>query len=314
MTARNVLDIDLSGPPLGRDRDRKDGMSTPRKSEIERALAAVRPSEFLDYRLFLQSLYEFLKRGIEGYSYKAFATDLGFNASTVAHQIVRGYRPLTVKAAGRVALALSLQGPERRYFLVLVSHQNAKTAVERERHFEVLLALKNETLPDEFDKDCLEFFSEWYHPVMRELVGTKNFVNDADWIVARIRPRLRKEQVEGSLALLERLDLIVRDEEKKTFVQTTRRISTGHRVKGIALVSYHQTMIDLAKEALAHVSSQRRDISALTLVVDEAGAQRLRSMIHVFQLQLLDEAEKPSKADQVFQVNIQLFPFTDEGT
>ena len=35
-------------------------------------------------------------------------------------------------------------------------------------------------------------------------------------------------------------------------------------------------------------------------------------MIHAFQLQLLDEAERGQGGDQIYQVNIQLFPFTTE--
>jgi uncharacterized protein (TIGR02147 family) len=279
------------------------------RTEIEIAADEVRPSLFLDYRLYLKALYDHMKRVAPKYSYLRFAEDLGFGASTVLHQIVRGYRPLTGKGAERVARALGVEGIERRYFVALVAFCTARTAPKREAAFESLLAVKREALPDDFDRDCLAYFSAWYHPVIWELIGTKGFRADPSWIAARIVPALTVAQVVESLALLLRLKLVEQSSDGR-YTRTTSRISTGHRVKGLALVSYHQGMIDHGKAALTRISGKRRDISAVTLTVDEATAARLRSMIHAFQLQLLDEAERAGAGDQVYQVNIQLFPFT----
>lgn len=265
---------------------------------------------FLDYKLFLEALYKQMKDSAPGYSFNKFSEDLGFKASTLMHQIVRGYRPLSEKNAAKIAKALKLEGMEKKFFLALVQYAHAESSQERNEYFEELITLKGKTLPSEPDKDILTYFSEWYHPVIRELIGSDDFQSDPAWIVDKIRPVLKREQVEESLQLLERLNLIARDETGR-YVQTTSRVSSGHRVKGLALVSYHLQMMEHAKEALQKVSGKRRDVSALTLNVDEESAQRIRALIHAFQLQILDEAEKASKKDQVYQINIQLFPFTE---
>ena len=282
---------------------------------LTKTAAEIKPSGFLDYRVYLGSLYSSLKQRLitegEGFSYLLFADLLGFGATTAMHQIVHGYRPLTRKAAVKVVKALRLTGLERRYFLALVDHGNAKSSATREALFEKLVNLKEQALPDESDKATLAYFSEWYHPVIRELVGTPGFRNDPVWIAGHIVPRIRPEQVRASLALQEKLGLIAFDAERQTYVQTKARISTGHRVKGMALTRYHQQMIEHGREALTRIDGKRRDISALTVNVDEATAQRLKSMIHAFQLQLLDEAERAGAGDEVIQINIQLFPFTE---
>lgn len=270
----------------------------------------VKPSSYLDYRLFFRALYESRKESGE-YSYQKFAEDLGFKATTIMHQIVHGYRPLTSKAAAGVIDALDLESAEANYLMNLVGFCNAKVAAKRDEFFQKLQSLKKKTLPDELDKDLLEYFSIWYNAVVWELVGTKNFQPDLEWIAGRIIPNLKAAQVKASLELLERLNLIAYDAEHKTYRQTQNRVSTGHRIKGMALVSYHQTMIDHAKAALTSISGQRRDVSSITLSVSEETAKRLRAMIHTFQLQLLDEADRDEAGDQVYQVNIQLFPFTE---
>lgn len=270
----------------------------------------VKPSSYLDYRLFFRALYEYKKSKGE-YSYQKFAEDLGFKATTVMHQIVNGYRPLTDKAAVRVVERLEMEHAEAQYLSALVSFCNAKSSVKREEYFQKLQTLKKKTLPDELDKDMLEYFSVWYNPVIWELVGTQGFQSDCNWIAKRIIPNLKPAQVKASLELLERLHLITMDPELNTYRQTKDRVNTGHRIKGMALVSYHSSMIDHAKAALTSISGQRRDVSAVTVSVNEETAKRLRAMIHTFQLQLLDEADRGGVGDEIYQINIQLFPFTE---
>ncbi len=278
---------------------------------IDKAKIEVKPSSYLDYRLYLKALYEHCKKASESYSYQKFALDLGFGATTVMHQIASGYRPLSVKAATTIAKTLGIPSAESKYFIATVEFCNAKDAGKRDLHFEKLRALKQETLPDEMDQDLLSYFAEWYNPVIWELVASPAFQPDPNWIAKKIVPHLKPAVVQESLDLLQRLGLIVYDEGAKTYRQTKDRVTTGHRIKGLALVSYHSSMITHAKTALTTMNGTRRDVSALTVNVSDETAKKLRTMIHAFQLQLLDEAERAGPGEEIYQINIQLFPFTE---
>jgi uncharacterized protein (TIGR02147 family) len=270
----------------------------------------VKPSSYMDYRLFFRAVYEFRKKRGD-YSYPKFAEDLGFKATSIMHHIVHGTRPLTLKTVKKIIDILDMEKVEALYLETLVAFAGAKDSIERQVHFEQLQNLKRKTLPHEIDRDLLEYFSVWYNPVIWGLVGSSQFQADPQWIAKRIIPHLKPSQAKESLELLERLKLIELDEETKTYKQTTHRVSTGHRVKGMALVSFHSSMIDHAKAALTSISGERRDVSSVTVNVSEETAKKLRAMIHSFQLQLLDEAERAGSGDQVYQINIQLFPFTE---
>ncbi|MBC7659208.1 MAG: TIGR02147 family protein [Chitinophagaceae bacterium] len=280
-------------------------------TNIEKATRDVKPSSYLDYRLFLKAIYMHCKESVHSYSYQKYADDLGFSGTTVMHQIVNGYRPLTLKAAKRVAGCFSFEAEELKYFIAMVSFSNAKSSLQKEVHFQELQSLKRSIVPDEIDKSLLDYFSHWYHPVIWELIGTRGFKNDVLWICKKITPALKPALVEESIELLLKLELINYDKENDTYRQTKNRVTTGHRIKGLALVSYHSSMIDHAKNSLTSMNGSRRDVSAITLSVNEETAQKIRGMIHAFQLQLLDEAERCEASDQVYQVNIQLFPFTE---
>lgn len=278
------------------------------KSAKRELMLQTKPSLFLDYRLYFSAVYQYLKRGNDSYTYQTFAKDLGFSATTIMHQIIKGYRPLTHKSAEKIGRTIGLDRHEQRYLLALVEFCNAKTTADREDSFTILTTLKRELLPSEVDKDMMSYFSEWYHPVIWELIGAEGFRADLEWIQDKIFPRLQLSQIEDSFTLLENLKFISRTENG--WVQLHNRISTGPQMLGHALMSYHQNMLDHAKRAIIEVKSDRRDVSAITVSVSEESAGRLRELIHAFQKQLLDEAERSENRDQIYQINIQLFPFT----
>jgi len=265
---------------------------------------------FLHYREYLQAVYFALKKGMERYSYLAFAEDLGFSRTNVIHLVISGKRPLTVKGAQRAAEALGLKGLERRYLETLVRYNNSRQSTEREELFQELLAMKNRTLKSALDKAQLEFFSEWYHPVIREMMLMPSFKADPEWIAATVFPRIRPEQARKSLELLEHLGLARLDNATHRYVAVSSQVSTGDEVMSMAVARYHQRTIDLGKETITLVNEHERDISAITVCVSAEMAERMKREVQEFRKRLLAMAEEARAVDRVYQLNLQLFPVT----
>jgi len=280
-----------------------------RKSLLAEAAQAVFPSAFIDYSKYLDAIFLHLKKGAS-YTYSDFSYDLGFGATTYAHQIIRRYRALTNKNAGKIAGKLELTGSEKKYFLNLVKYTHAKNANVRDEAWKEILKIKTEDIAAEPELDILEYFSQWYHPVVREYLILPGANADPTSIAKELIPSLRPEQVRESLELLQRLNLVELDQNSGRLRQTSARVSTGHRVKSHAIVNYHLQMINLARDSLANIPGKERDISAMTLSVSPEVCERIKAMIHAFQLQLFEEAEKSEAPDKVVQINIQLFPVT----
>lgn len=269
----------------------------------------VKPTSFIDYKPFLNSLFAGAKQKLEKYTYHEFAEDLGFSASNIAHQFIRGHRKLSAKAAATIVKSLEMKGNERRYFEALVDYCNTTTPAKREQLFQKMISEKNQVLSSDGDKDWLEYLSEWYHPVVKELVGFVSFKNDPQWISDQIKPRIRPEQAKKSLELLERLNFIEFDPKIQSYVPVSTDLSTGHEVRGIGFTRYHQKMIEMGRESLANVASRARDISATTVSIDEATFRRLKSMIHEFNERIIAESKECQQKDRIYQINIQFFPF-----
>jgi len=277
---------------------------------LKSAATAISPTGFLEYRDYLSALYHWLKNNLDRYSYVQFASDLGFGKTNVAHLIIQGKRPLSVKAAERIAASIELGALDKEYLVTLVRYQNARSPRQREELFDAIHALKNRLLKSSLDRSQLEYFSEWYHPVIREMTFMTEFDSDPDWIAAKIFPRIRPEQARKSLALLESLNLIRFDGALNRHVPTAARVSTGDEVASIAVIRYHQQSIALGRDAMTSVSEDRRDISAVTVCVSEAMAQRMKVEVQAFRKKILAMADEVKKGDQVYQLNIQLYPLT----
>ena len=256
-----------------------------------------------------------IKAALPAYSYLKFAEDLGFSATNVLRLIIVGDRTLTTKAASRIAKGLGLHGADLRYWTALVKYGEARRPAERERLFQLLVSLKTKAKPEALTPIQAAYFSDWYHSVIREMVGLPDFVGDPLWIQNRLAFPLRLDEIRRSLDLLERLGVITRVAETGYYVNSAV-VATSPETDSMALVRYHQKMIEIGGESITRIDADRRQIQAVTVNLPLAAANTLRAKIQALTQEALaleaDAATHPGDQAEVFQMNIQLFPFTSK--
>ncbi len=282
------------------------------RSKLIAAIAKrVSVSRYLDYREYLEALYKTLKQELATYSYLSFAEDLGFSKTNVVHLMIKGKRPLSSKAAHKLADILDLRGTDRKYFEDLVAYQNSRDSQEREALFQDMVELKTKEVKAEDELVAqLEFFTDWFHSAIYELSFTKQFVSDPKELAVLLSPRIRPEQARRSLELLERLGLIAKSPETGSYGPTKGRISTGDEIASLAITRYHQRMIEMGKESLTSVDSTLRDISSISIAIPANLMPELKKEISQFRKKLLAMASESQEPDTVYQMNVQLFPLT----
>jgi len=281
-----------------------------RQKLIQSIASRVPVTRYLDYREYLQAVYLALKQELGSYSYLSYADDLGFSKTNVVHLIIKGKRPLTDKAADRISSAFDMRSNERKYFEQLVGFQNSHDPIEREMLMQNLLHYKNKDVHSEESHDQLEFFTEWFNVAIYELAFTPYFTDDPKDLAGLLTPRIRPEQARKSLELLQRLGLLRQDEKGGRLMPTRNRVTTGDEIASLAIIRYHQKMIDLGKESLTAVEASLRDISAISIAIPEARLPELKKEISDLRKKLLSMAEGETQADSVYQVNFQLFPLS----
>lgn len=278
---------------------------------LKQEVKSISAFEYLDYRLFLDALYHQIKKSGQRYSYIQFSEDLGFSKTNVIHLIIKGKRPLSVKASEKASQALGLTNLDKKYFSTLVKYQNARQGELRESLFKELIALKSKVLSAPESQHQLEFFSEWYHIIIYQMTFMDDFNPDPKDIARNVSPNIRPDQARKSLHLLNTLNLIHFDEERQKYGPTNTRISTGDEIASIAVTRYHQKMIDLAKESITKVTDSERDISSVSISIPHDMIPQLKEEISLFRKRILALADqKRMQCDEVYQMNVQLFPTT----
>jgi uncharacterized protein (TIGR02147 family) len=276
---------------------------------VSRSLATIKPNvfDYLDARRFLADLYDAWKVGRKTSSYVSFTEELGFGRNSYAHQVISGTRALTEKAAQKIAVTLGLTPVERRYLGALVRHLGAEDAAGRETAFRSIVDIRMEVLDTDLGRDQLEYFSEWYHPVVREVVTFADFSPDPRWIARQLRPAIKPDEAARSFELLQRIGLVIFDARANKWRQSTSHLAMPNEVRSLALVRFHQEMLERAKESLVRSPAEEREIGAITLTVTDDEFQELKSMAVAFRKSVLERFGHAEGVERVAQVNLQVF-------
>lgn len=288
-------------------------MSTAKEKLSLRELAAhVAVSDYPDYRSYLAALYQAAKIQRSSYSYAQLSLELGLS-STNAFAVIQGKRDLSEKTATRISERLQHTAIQKRYFLALIHQEHAKTSSDREIAFQELIEIKQRQLPSDTDRRQLAFFKHWYHAAILELLGLEHASDQPEWIAEHIRPSISVPKVKQSLELLQELKYLAFNPEKKRLTPTEITISTGNEVERLAIFSYHRQMLDLAVQAMDTISSEERDISAITVRVDSQLREQMKEEIVALRKRFIALANENKNAEEILQVNFQLFPLSKKG-
>jgi len=263
--------------------------------------------EYSDYRRFLNDWYGLRKGSRAGYSYRRFAEDLGFMASNYPHLIVAGKRNLSYDGIQKICDVTDWSTKKKRYFETLVLFNQAKEEGEKQRYqkgLEKILGKKRKLLnPDQY-----AYFSNWYLPILREIIALKSFVPALEWIIHKLWFRIDKSLVKEGLQILARLKMIVCEE--KTWRQNEEHLATPPYVTSNLIHHYHAEMLKLSQQALS-LPNEERDISALTMGLSRKQFEHVKQRIIEFRDELQQELEDTNEeSDMVAQLNVQLFSVT----
>ena len=79
-----------------------------------------------------------------------------------------------------------------------------------------------------------------------------------------------------------------------------------------AVESNQREMMQLAVESIARFKRSDRDISTVTMAVDEKAMPEIREHIRQFRSSLIKLANKYTGSGRVYQLNVQLFPISTD--
>ena len=263
---------------------------------------------FLDHRDFLRDWFEAKRIQSRAFSYRTFARKAGFASHAFLSEVIQGRRNLSVDSADKCLLALGLAGDAARYFSVLVNYGQETHPEKRRDLLSDLLRLQATRSVERVGGKKTEYFAHWIHMAVRELAVFSGL--DAAGIAAILRPGATIPEVEASLDLMVRLELLKRGEDG-SWEYSFPRLTPGD-VDPLVLRTLKRQMILLAQDRLAEPEGPDTHISSVTISVSKRKISRVREILERTRKDILAEtAADEDPADQVLQVNLQLFPLSE---
>ena len=266
--------------------------------------------DYVDHRAFLRDWMAAKQADNPSYSHRVFARRAGYSNPSLLGQIITGKRNLTDKLLPGFATTLDLDREERAYFKTLVELDRACTHEERTHLVEKLASRRRFKSARYLEDEGFRYLSHWYFPAIRELAARDDFRLDAEWVSARLRPKISIAKAREALEVLVDIGMLEPTDDGGAN-QTEKNIVTAHSVASLAVRNYHREMAKLALEALEHKGGPERHFGAVTAMAPASLLPQLKAEISAFQeriMNLCDESNEPGEI--AIQLNLQLFPLS----
>lgn len=269
---------------------------------------------YADVRAFLRDVYQARKASRRPLSFRAFSRKVGLRSPNHLKRVIDGERTLTPPMAVRYAHALGLAGDKAAYFCDLAAFGRARSAAERNVIYERMSAYRGVRQARRLDLAHAAYHSKWWIPATRELAARSDFRADPAWIAGRLMPAVTHSDAAQALSILFELGLLTRHDDGAVS-QGEQVLTTGPETRGLHIGNYHRSMMERAAAAIDEVHRDQRDISSLTFAIGPTGLARLKERIQRFRKEVIALAtEEQDRADQVVQLNMQLFPLSTSAS
>jgi uncharacterized protein (TIGR02147 family) len=259
--------------------------------------------EYTEYRPFLGAYYSARKAADRNFSHRFIAKHVHAGSSGWFADIVKGRANLSDTQMLRLTRLLA------EYFELLVRFDQAGSLDEKNLLFTRLLAQKG-IKPELVGKENFEYYSEWHHSAIRELLFFYDFAGDYAALGKKLRPTLPAADAKRSVLLLEKLGFLRRDAQGRC-KPNPGVLKKDPSFRSIHVANLHKANAALAVDSLSLFPKEDRDISAMTLALSEEGFRKAKEELKAMRARLLALAHSEAKPAKVFQCNFHMFPVTE---
>jgi uncharacterized protein (TIGR02147 family) len=261
---------------------------------------------FMNYRDYLRAFYHDKKAEDKGFSYQVMAENAGFRSKSFIKLVIDGKKNLAPESLMKLKIVLKLNEKSFSYFRDLVAFNQARSMRERNDNLKRLFSYRKRNPGRLVLHDQYEFYSQWYHNTIRELLPLCDFKEDYGILGKMVDPPISAREARESVRLLLKLKLIIK--KGTAYVQASPIITSGDEVKSAAVQNFHVQNLALAAASIDGCPGPRRDLSCLVLGLSEEGIERIKKETREFRKKLLEIARKDKNPACVYHYSTQFFP------
>ncbi len=228
------------------------------------------------------------------YSLRAFALELGLNASALS-LILAGRRVPSSGLAEQIALRLGMDSATQKKFLKHSLEKKPPKPKQEQSHIQATA---------EIELDQFATISEWYHFAILSLIETDDFVPETKWIASRLGISAR--EAKDAVSRMVRLGLLATKGKKWKQVGAPLFIENDRST--IATKAYQRQVLEKALVSLYEDPFERREVTSVTMAINPKNVAYARKEIKKFLFDLMTRLEEKGYRSEVYNLSMQIYP------
>ena len=261
--------------------------------------------EYTDFRKFMRDFYEERKR-CSAFSWREFSKIAGFSSPSYMKVVCDGNSKLSRIGVERTGAAMGLAGFEMDYFRAMVKFGQADVESKKVAAYEEMLSIAKVYKVRVLEGDLFEFYDTWRNPVLRELAPLMPGATPGE-LAKMCYPEVSAQEVQESLAFLTKAGLLKKTEGK--LVQSETSVKGSNDATRLAMRGMHRMMSQLATPAL-ELPVEERNFSGVTMGLSRESYSKIENLLDEFRRKIIAIAAEEKNVEQVYRLNLQLFPLT----
>jgi uncharacterized protein (TIGR02147 family) len=244
-------------------------------------------------------------------SLKIWADRLGYKSTRSLGMLIEGKRLPSKEMIELLAKDYGLSEPEKRYFHLLVlerGNPSAKLLAEIKQEIVSIRMAANKNIR-RLTIGELDLVHQWYVFVIRQLVGTKDFVEDVDWIRRRLRGKVSSTEIKLAIQTLLEIGGLQRNPETGVLEKTDTNYFSKDDLPSEMIRKHHSQMLERTSEAIREQGVYERELISYLFSFRKSDLARLKQVLRDFR-STVDTQFATSDGDGVFQLNLHLFEHT----
>ena len=262
--------------------------------------------EYSDFRKYMRDFYEERKlRHV--FSWREFSKAAGFSSSSYMKVVCDGKSNLSRIGIERTGQAMGLVGFEMDYFRAMVNFGQETDETKKKAAYEEMLSIAKIHKVRIIEGDLFEFYESWRNPVLRELAPLMPGATPGE-LAKMCYTDVSATEIKQTLDFLTKAGFLKKNGEN-TYIQTETSIKGSPEATKLAIREMHRKMAKIAANSL-DLARTERNFSGITMGISKDSYEQIVKELDECRRKIVSIAAGDKNIDQVYRLNLQLFPLT----
>lgn len=267
---------------------------------------------FLDALQYLQSYYQFRKRAEPGFSYEAWASEMGFKSRSSLRMILYGQRKITGDFCQTFCRMNQLSEKEKDYFTTLARYSQASTPLEKQTYgIKLIKILKTASPRTEIDNH-IDFVAKPLYVRLLTMLGFEDLAATPENLANLLGEDI--VEIQEALKKLEEMHLASAQfsEQGLLWKTTHQRFKVPDNMGSVLMMRFHEQSLLESIQAFHKPKEERRYKSLLLPLSKEELTEFHTQMDNFASEQLARFQSNKFQGRKLYQVNLNVHSITQD--